>query len=167
MHLSKGGDYLAEYLAHHGILGMKWGVRRYQNADGSLTPAGRRRLDKKDNRWARKNYDKIMSRARKQVSKDLNQYGNQLLQDSSSYNSRGKLNNTAINAYNRRMAELMNTAVKNVQSPSGKVIQFVAKRGELGVHLALATPNYDMAQLKNGVWSSGRIAYRKKSVDMA
>ena len=31
------------YLAHHGTKGMKWGVRKYQNPDGSLTPEGRKR----------------------------------------------------------------------------------------------------------------------------
>lgn len=33
-------------LYHHGIKGQKWGIRRYRNADGTLTPAGRRRWAK-------------------------------------------------------------------------------------------------------------------------
>ena len=31
-------------LSHFGIRGQKWGVRRFQNDDGSLTPKGRARL---------------------------------------------------------------------------------------------------------------------------
>jgi hypothetical protein len=34
---------MMEYLAHHGIKGQKWGVRRFQNADGSYTDAGKSR----------------------------------------------------------------------------------------------------------------------------
>lgn len=37
--------YSDDYLSHHGILGMKWGIRRYQNKDGSLTSAGKARYD--------------------------------------------------------------------------------------------------------------------------
>lgn len=50
---------------HHGILGMKWGVRRYQNKDGSLTARGKRRLGignsngvTKKSRYATKNTNK-------------------------------------------------------------------------------------------------------------
>lgn len=34
------------YLAHHGVKGMRWGVRKYQNADGSLNEAGKKRYGK-------------------------------------------------------------------------------------------------------------------------
>lgn len=33
-----------DYLEHHGVLGQKWGIRRYQNKDGSLTAEGKRRV---------------------------------------------------------------------------------------------------------------------------
>lgn len=153
-------------LNHHGIIGMKWGVRRYQNKDGSLTPAGRKRLEQKDAKWAHKNHDKIVSKARKGISKELDRYANQLLSNPDAVTSKGKLNASTINAYNRRMAELMNQSARNITAPSGRVMQFVAKRGEVGVHMAIADKGYDMTQLKNGIWSSGRVAYKKKNVDM-
>jgi hypothetical protein len=42
------------YLAHHGIKGQKWGVRRYQTKDGSLTSAGKKRYSKGDGKKAKK-----------------------------------------------------------------------------------------------------------------
>ena len=39
-------DWEGTCLAHHGIKGQKWGVRRYQNPDGTLTGAGKRREQK-------------------------------------------------------------------------------------------------------------------------
>ena len=155
-------------LYHHGILGMKWGIRRYQNPDGSLTEEGRRRygnLTRRDRRWVNRKSDKVTSKAEKQTKKELDRYKKQLLRQDGAYNSDGKLSAKTINAYNHRKAELMTEKVKDLRSPSGKTIQFVAKRGELGVYMALADAGYDMNQMRNGIWDDGRVAYKKDVVD--
>ena len=160
--LTSDGNIISEdELYHWGVKGMKWGVRRYQNSDGSLTAAGRKRLEKKDQKWAKRNADKITAKAKKASRRELDAYGKELLKLPGARNSDGRLSAQTVNAYNRKMAELMSQKTSDLRAPSGRVVSFVAKRGEIGVFMALSNSGYDPNQYKQGVYSSGRIAYKK------
>ena len=140
-------------------MGQKWGIRR--------TPAQLGNLSKKDANWVKKKSEKITEQARRKSSKEMSRYANEILRTPGAVNKSGKLSSSAINAYNKKMAELMSQSASKIRSPSGKVVQFVAKRGEVGVMMALADEGYNMAQLRNGVWASGRVAYKKTVLDKA
>lgn len=59
------------HLQHHGVKGMKWGVRRYQNTDGSLTPAGKKRYDQDVSGLSDKQKKRYTTNPDKWVKEDL------------------------------------------------------------------------------------------------
>lgn len=146
------------YLVHFGIKGQRWGVRRFQNSDGTLTESGKKHYDAADKKWVKKKSDKIYNKATKQSAKQMAKFAKKKLKRVSG--------RTAINKYNKELAKVMRTKTKNITSPSGKAIEWVAKRGKFGVYMALADQGYNMQQLKNGVWDSGRVGYKTSTVDM-
>jgi hypothetical protein len=79
-------QYQAE-LYHHGIKGQKWGVRRFQNSDGTLTNAGKKRYDKISSKYD-KEIDKASKNA-KESKKNLKDIEKELSDvNQNSYNSK-------------------------------------------------------------------------------
>lgn len=85
-------------LYHHGIKGQRWGVRRYQNEDGSLKPAGEGRYD-----------DGLRGRARRKAAKSYNYRQGESYKSMSSNEKRKRSNTYNFNKkfYGKKAANRM------------------------------------------------------------
>lgn len=109
-------------LKHFGVKGMKWGVRRYQNKDGSLTPAGQKRHERND-KIRNKEADryKRMADGEKRASKRETDFAKRLKSEGSSGKTMKDMygftdDKTAMNVYGQNMKSLWKDTINEAQS---------------------------------------------------
>lgn len=121
-----------ESLSHHGIMGMRWGVRRYQNYDGSYTKKGLERYRKAESEYEQKKSDYKNGKATRtevrKAKKELNRSYDRLKQDKladqgKELYSKGKTIND-----NRRIATLSETAIGLGSSIANRVLRQYASQ---------------------------------------
>lgn len=88
-------DYF-NFLAHHGIKNQRWGIRRYQNPDGSLTEAGRKRYRKLSEKQDRLEAERKRLVGDNQPKKTPNPHGKKSIFDMSDDELNAEINRLGI-----------------------------------------------------------------------
>lgn len=125
--------YYGEELYHHGIQGQKWGVRRYQNPDGTLTDEGKKRYDKIVKRET-KAFNRQYGLREKIVNKDYDKYKGQAEFEK---NNGGITDKTRIKLKN---AEINKKASEHIRKYAEKTIKEIdpsSYKSNLGKRVAL------------------------------
>lgn len=148
------GDLPVDYLMHYGTKGMKWGIRRYQNKDGSLTPAGRKRYAKLEAEMKKLSGDKTAEQNKPKRAKDMtdeelrNAVSRMRLEDE--YNQMyGKLNPAKVKNGKKYVDSLVSSAVNGVAEGGKQLIRdALIKKGKEALGLNDSGVDKSMEKLK-------------------
>ena len=151
-------DYKKDpYLQHHGVKGMRWGVRRYQNKDGSLTDAGKKRQSREYDGLSQKQQKKYKAdpekwarddnMAAKRVAEESSQMTNRLKQiNDKSMRNRPKTKMDLSNMTDEQMRREINRAMLERQyndmfapQKQAKGREFASKFLEVGTDVLAVT----------------------------
>ena len=119
---------MSDYISHFGVKGMKWGIRRYQNKDGSLTPEGRKRYGRSEDS------EKVRELRKKPVSAMSNQELETVIRRMNLERQYRDLKSSEINSGKKKAKEVLDYANTASQfynlynSPMGKATKSSIKK---------------------------------------
>ena len=119
---------MSDYISHFGVKGMKWGIRRYQNRDGSLTPEGRKRYGRSEDS------EKVRELRKKPVSAMSNQELETVIRRMNLERQYRDLKTSEINSGKKKAKEVLDYANTASQfynlynSPMGKATKSAIKK---------------------------------------
>lgn len=145
---------MSNELYHYGIQGMKWGVRRYQNEDGSLTPLGKLRYGTPENFHTKYHNSKSTKKITKEVhdmsDKDLKDLKDRLQLEKDVVDLQKKLNEVSSEKTKGQKF------VEDIMTDSGKKIATAAVTGAglYGIAKLLGDESIDVSTTGADIYKS-------------